>query len=184
MLSPCKVESSLNPALVDWSCPSLPGPWVFFGSFSVNPCFPALTWLHCFDCLCQQSRQPVRPKTTTGWISTRTKHWILKRWGAGERRKASSSGNRSENNRYTGLVLKLATFPGFLWVFPKLSRYFVNSSFLRGGMWTSLMKRRRCLRVLWWIPTSPLQWRWVLLLPVTQHTHAGTSGGLFFVGFF
>lgn len=46
-----------------------------------------------------QSRQPVRPRITTGWTATRTKHWTQRRWGAGEKKRASNSGNRNVNSR-------------------------------------------------------------------------------------
>lgn len=57
------------------------------------------------------------------------------------------------------LVTKSVTFTVemmFFFVF-SLTVCFVNSSYLRGGMWISLTKRRQCLRVLWWTLTLPLQ---------------------------
>jgi len=54
----------------------------------------------------------------------------------------------------------------------------LKRSFSRGGMWMFSMKKRPCLRVHWWTPTSALRQQWVsgFLFPLTcrqREAHAG-----------
>lgn len=115
-------------------------------------------WFNRDVSLTHQSHQPVRPRITTGWTDTRTKHWMQMRWGAGERRRASSSGNRNENSRYETKCDKLPLHQVICLLDEIMSlcslcsaceclgllTAFCNPSFSNGGMWTFSMKKRSC----------------------------------------